>query len=175
MMQDDDTPAQTLALAFDFATSGFAEAWDTRAKQATTDLVVAAAIVDPRYKDKLSSMPAADVVRGEAFIEQLAGRMMGQQAQTKAKGQLRNYKSRPREIGITPAAVAATQTAGVAPETFWTDISHSCAELSEVLSRDGALRDEEDFAAYVKWLDSLNNEEEQEKQQQQQQQQQEQQ
>ncbi|WIA10291.1 hypothetical protein OEZ85_010485 [Tetradesmus obliquus] len=33
MMQDDDTPAQTLALAFDFATSGFAEAWDTRAKQ----------------------------------------------------------------------------------------------------------------------------------------------
>jgi hypothetical protein len=38
-----------------------------------------------RYKDKLSSMPAADVVRGEAFIEQLAGRMMGQQAQTKAK------------------------------------------------------------------------------------------
>lgn len=48
MMQDDDTPAQTLALAFDFATSGFAEAWDTRAKQATTDLVVAAAIVDPR-------------------------------------------------------------------------------------------------------------------------------
>uniref|UniRef100_A0A383W2G9 HAT C-terminal dimerisation domain-containing protein n=1 Tax=Tetradesmus obliquus TaxID=3088 RepID=A0A383W2G9_TETOB len=132
MMQDDDTPAQTLALAFDFATSGFAEAWDTRAKQATTDLVVAAAIVDPRYKDKLSSMPAADVVRGEALIEQLAGRMMGQQAQTKAKGQLMNYKSRPREIGITPAAVAATQTAGVAPETFWTDISHSCAELSEV-------------------------------------------
>ncbi|WIA10292.1 hypothetical protein OEZ85_010486 [Tetradesmus obliquus] len=57
--------------------------------------------------------------------------MMGQQAQTKAKGQLMNYKSRPREIGITPAAVAATQTAGVAPETFWTDISHSCAELSE--------------------------------------------
>ncbi|WIA41395.1 hypothetical protein OEZ86_004981 [Tetradesmus obliquus] len=188
------------------------------------DLVVAAAIVDPRYKDKLSSMPAADVVRGEAFIEQLAGRMMGQQAQTKAKGQLMNYKSRPREIGITPAAVAATQTAGVAPETFWTDISHSCAELSEVarmllsipptsatservfsavsqvwdtgrscmasarvrkllfiyfnrkaLSRDGAVRDAEDFAAYVKWLDSLNNEEEQEKQQQQQQQQQEQQ
>jgi hypothetical protein len=36
-------------------------------------------------------------------------------------------------------------------------------------------RDAEDFAAYVKWLDSLNNEEEQEKQQQQQQQQQEQQ
>uniref|UniRef100_A0A383W273 HAT C-terminal dimerisation domain-containing protein n=1 Tax=Tetradesmus obliquus TaxID=3088 RepID=A0A383W273_TETOB len=169
-------------------------------------------------------MPAADVVRGEAFIEQLAGRMMGQQAQTKAKGQLMKYKSRPREIGITPAAVAATQTAGVAPETFWTDISHSCAELSEVarmllsippssatservfsavsqvwdtgrscmasarvrkllfiyfnrkaLSRDGAVRDAEDFAAYVKWLDSLNNEEEQEKQQQQQQQQQEQQ
>ncbi|WIA33014.1 hypothetical protein OEZ86_006171 [Tetradesmus obliquus] len=220
MMQDDDTPAQTLALAFDFATSGFAEAWDTRAKQATTDLVVAAAIVDPRYKDKLSSMPAADLVRGEAFIEQLAGRMMGQQAQTKAKGQLMNYKSRPREIGITPAAVAATQTAGVAPETFWTDISHSCAELSEVarmllsipptsatservfsavsqvwdtgrsrmtsarvrkllfiyfnrkaLIRDGAVRDAEDFAAYVKWLDSLNDEEEQEKQQQQQQQQ----
>jgi hypothetical protein len=38
-----------------------------------------------RYKDKLSSMPAADVVRGEAFIEQLAGRMMGQEAQIKAK------------------------------------------------------------------------------------------
>jgi hypothetical protein len=38
-----------------------------------------------RYKDKLSSMPAADLVRGEAFIEQLAGRMMGQQAQIKAK------------------------------------------------------------------------------------------
>ncbi|WIA40592.1 hypothetical protein OEZ86_013932 [Tetradesmus obliquus] len=35
----------------------------------------------------------------------------------------------------------------------------------------GAVRDAEDFAAYVKWLDSLNDEEEQEKQQQQQQQQ----
>ncbi|WIA12184.1 hypothetical protein OEZ85_012342 [Tetradesmus obliquus] len=41
----------------------------------------------------------------------------------------------------------------------------------KALIRDGAVRDAEDFAAYVKWLDSLNDEEEQEKQQQQQQQQ----
>ncbi|WIA08831.1 hypothetical protein OEZ85_008252 [Tetradesmus obliquus] len=42
----------------------------------------------------------------------------------------------------------------------------------KALIRDGAVRDAEDFAAYVKWLDSLNDEEEQEKQQQQQQEQQ---
>jgi hypothetical protein len=38
----------------------------------------------------------------------------------------------------------------------------------KALSREGAVRDAEDFAAYVKWLDSLNEEEEQEKQQQEQ-------
>jgi hypothetical protein len=42
----------------------------------------------------------------------------------------------------------------------------------KALSREGAVRDAEDFAAYVKWLDSLNEEEEQEKQQQAQQQEQ---
>jgi hypothetical protein len=111
--------------------------------------------------------------------------------------------------------------AGVAPETFWADVQHSCAELSKVacmllsippasatservfsavgqvwdtgrsrmtskrvrkllfiyfnrkaLSRDGAVRDAEDFAAYVQWLDSVIEEEEQQEQQQQQQQEQ---
>lgn len=55
MMEDDDTPAHTLDLAFDFATSGFAEDWDKRSKQATPDLVVAAAIVDPRCAPASSS------------------------------------------------------------------------------------------------------------------------
>jgi hypothetical protein len=48
------------------------------------------------------------------------------------QAQLIKYKSKPQEIGISPSAVAATQAAGVEPETFWADISHSCAELSKV-------------------------------------------
>jgi hypothetical protein len=48
MMEDDDTPPQTLGLAYDFISSGFSEDWDKRSKQATTDMVVAAAILDPR-------------------------------------------------------------------------------------------------------------------------------
>jgi hypothetical protein len=38
-----------------------------------------------RYKERLSIMPSADMLRGEAFIEQLAGRMLGQEGQVKAK------------------------------------------------------------------------------------------
>jgi hypothetical protein len=38
-----------------------------------------------RYKERLSSTPSADLLRGEAFIEQVAGRMLGQEGQVKAK------------------------------------------------------------------------------------------
>jgi hypothetical protein len=48
MLEDDVTPEHTLTLAFEFAAGGFKEGWDKRYEQAATDLVVAAAILDPR-------------------------------------------------------------------------------------------------------------------------------
>lgn len=62
-MLDDTTPQSTLDLRYAFSDT-FNEDWEPRAHQASSDVAIAAAILDPRFKDKLPNMPAADKLRG---------------------------------------------------------------------------------------------------------------
>jgi hypothetical protein len=84
MLLDDTTPESTLDLRFEFSSS-FWEDWKPRAQQASTDLAAAAAILDPRYRHKIRDMPPEDLARGQVFIEQVAMRVLGQEAVAKAK------------------------------------------------------------------------------------------
>ena len=58
----------------------FLDAWQPRSDQACNTVVMAAAMLDPRYKNKLSSMPADHQLRAQAFIVQQTKKLWGDAA-----------------------------------------------------------------------------------------------
>jgi hypothetical protein len=84
LLLDDDQLLATQQLSHAFMQT-FKASWEPRYAQAQTDAAAATALLDPRYKQKLSIMPAADVLRGERFIEQLGAKLLGVGGDLKVK------------------------------------------------------------------------------------------
>jgi hypothetical protein len=84
LLMDDSAHESTLALAFDFSSS-FAADWERRKTQAITDVVVAAAVLDPRYKDKAGKIPPNHHLNAQNFIVEQAERLCGHGAGVKAQ------------------------------------------------------------------------------------------
>lgn len=79
LLLDDTTPLSTLTVSHSFSRA-FLDAWQPRADQACNTVVMAAAMLDPRYKDKLSSMPADHQLRAQQFIVQQTKKLWGDAA-----------------------------------------------------------------------------------------------
>lgn len=84
MLLDDTTPESTLTVSHSFS-QGFLETWQPRANQACSSAVIAAAMLDPRYKHKQDSIPAAHELAGQQFIVELAKKKWGEAAGASAQ------------------------------------------------------------------------------------------
>jgi hypothetical protein len=89
-------PMQQLSHSF---TLTFKQTWQPHAQQPQTDTAVAAAVLDSRYKHNLCGMPAADILRGQRCIEQLASKALGPDADVSPRVSRAGGRWGGREVG----------------------------------------------------------------------------